>query len=347
EEKEEEEEGKDTEEAKGETEETTSIYCPGTPVTAKPAAAVETAAESAAAAAALTVAAAKCAADAALQELLFTAQSEDWEQAREKLEEGREQLELALEHFDSCMQTIDRMEIVNKPAVQALETRYLPAPRFIVIERSEDKMESGIGIYSKGNDHFVGTLVKDSPADRAGVKTGDRIYSINGTHTGRLGNDEVLLRLGPGASSIDLLILEENAANLYKELNMFVTQELPNVVRGADDATAGDAPSAFPLAELSPSGLYGFYVHLWKEPAVHSVVPGSYEDRAGLKAGTRIVGVDDVLFHSSTPVMKVVEMIRENPKVPTLWITDAPKKGPIVPGIKHVSYLLKISERLP
>ncbi|GMT17387.1 hypothetical protein PFISCL1PPCAC_8684, partial [Pristionchus fissidentatus] len=157
---------------------------------------------------------------------------------------------------------------------------FLPAPRLVVIQKSEDEKESGIGVFSKRGDHFVGVLVKDSAEERCGLRTGDRLFAVNGVLTEQLNNAGVMKLLLTGGKKIEVLILEENAANLYKELGVHDSLDLPNIVRGAD-ATAGEAPSAFPLVKCSPTSWYGFYVNSDSEPSVHSVVPGEDEHRRG------------------------------------------------------------------
>ncbi|GMT17390.1 hypothetical protein PFISCL1PPCAC_8687, partial [Pristionchus fissidentatus] len=91
-----------------------------------------------------------------------------------------------LKHIYSCRAAIYGIEIVNTPLTpddRTYEIRYLPPPRKIVINRTEDNKESGIGVYSRGDDHFVGTLVKNSPAYISGLRTGDHLFVINGVLT--------------------------------------------------------------------------------------------------------------------------------------------------------------------
>ncbi|MDR3356074.1 MAG: RIP metalloprotease RseP [Spirochaetaceae bacterium] len=110
------------------------------------------------------------------------------------------------------------------------------------------------------------------PAERAGLKTGDRIIGING-------------KVVENYRDIQGLI----AVNAEKELRFTVLRE------GADGKSESIEMFVEPEMERS-SGAGRIGVYFWADPLIESVEPGSPAESAGLEAGDRIVAVNGEPF---------------------------------------------------
>ncbi|GMT17562.1 hypothetical protein PFISCL1PPCAC_8859, partial [Pristionchus fissidentatus] len=137
----------------------------------------------------------------------------------------------------------------------------IPAPRFIRVEMRDDEEDCGMGWFSYQengvNEIYVRSIIKDSAADRAGLAVSDRIHFVNGVYLGELSNAEIfdLFAAATAEKSFEVLVLED-IGQLYELLNIRVSLDLPNIVRGAD-ADAANAPVMVQLV-LQPGNIYGF-----------------------------------------------------------------------------------------
>lgn len=106
-------------------------------------------------------------------------------------------------------------EAAIKGMIEALDdpyTSYLPAKTYqLRLSDIEGKFE-GIGAYLGYRDEQVVIIapLTDSPADRAGIRAGDRILEIDGVDSAEMSIDEIVMRVrGPKGTPVRLLILHE------------------------------------------------------------------------------------------------------------------------------------------
>ncbi|GMT17139.1 hypothetical protein PFISCL1PPCAC_8436, partial [Pristionchus fissidentatus] len=169
-----------------------------------------------------------------------------WKAAREKALKSKEQMESALKDIDTFIQTIDDNEEEEEEEEEGEEEEEdyskskLPPPRLISVGAVTTD-DVTIDCYGP-EEYFVFAIEKGSLADRAGLRLGDRIFAINGVSTSGLTIYEICDLADYGRRPYEVLVLSEDEAELYKELNIPVSLNLPNIVRTASsiDATAAD-----------------------------------------------------------------------------------------------------------
>ncbi len=137
----------------------------------------------------------------------------------------------------------------------------------------------------------IGDVTPDSVADRAGLKRGDEIVSLNGE--GVDGRADVVLGLVEvmsGNGIANMVVRSENGGS--RSLTMRV--EDPAVRRALTE------PSAF-------AGGFGF--RFWvppRPPVIGRVLAGGPAERAGLLAGDRILAVDGTAVSDFTQLVELV-----------------------------------------
>ncbi len=106
-------------------------------------------------------------------------------------------------------------EAAIKGMIEALDdpyTSYLPARTYeLSLSDIQGKFE-GIGAYLGYRDEQVMIIapLADSPAERAGIRAGDRILEIDGVDSAEMSIDEIVIRVrGPKGTPVRLLILHE------------------------------------------------------------------------------------------------------------------------------------------
>ena len=126
----------------------------------------------------------------------------------------------------------------------------------------------------------IGFVEKDSPAEKAGLRMGDKILAING--------EPVEGFMGPLDSVINQIILSEGETILF-------TVERPGV------ATPVQVRSGWVADEtkwFQRGGLRHVGIGPVTKTAVQKVVPNSPAERAGLKPGDRILAIDGAKLYS-------------------------------------------------
>jgi carboxyl-terminal processing protease len=99
------------------------------------------------------------------------------------------------------------LESLNDPY-----SRYLDKMHFEMVEEEAAGHYEGVGIMLGMEDHKLTVIspIKDTPADRAGIKTGDRIMKIDGKSTKDMTiNQAVKLIRGPAGTTVVLTIERE------------------------------------------------------------------------------------------------------------------------------------------
>jgi regulator of sigma E protease len=137
----------------------------------------------------------------------------------------------------------------------------------------------------------IGDVTPDSVADRAGLKRGDEIVSLNGESIdGRADVVLGLVEVMSGNGIANMVVRSENGGS--RSLTMRV--EDPAVRRALTE------PSAF-------AGGFGF--RFWappRPPVIGRVLAGGPAERAGLLAGDRILAVDGAAVSDFTQLVELV-----------------------------------------
>uniref|UniRef100_A0A1I7ZSM2 PDZ domain-containing protein n=1 Tax=Steinernema glaseri TaxID=37863 RepID=A0A1I7ZSM2_9BILA len=213
-----------------------------------------------------------------------------------------------------------------------------PAPRSCLIQKKDANEEYGYNLHAeRGKGQFIGAVDDNSPASRAGLRPGDRIFAVNGRSIAGESHRSVVGRIKEDPLQCELLVLTEDGANWYEAHGISVSTDLPNIIhlRSEEDvpppqfvAPAPPPTEAVPingqmnprprlcnLEKQYPTDEFGFNLHAEKGRG-HFVGAVDYEGigyRAGLVLGQRIVGVNGELIYPDTPHKKVVSLIKQDP----------------------------------
>ncbi|CAJ80816.1 Na(+)/H(+) exchange regulatory cofactor-like protein nrfl-1 [Caenorhabditis elegans] len=105
-------------------------------------------------------------------------------------------------------------------------------PRLCVVEKLNGENEYGYNLHAeKGRGQFVGTVDPDSPAERGGLITGDRIFAVNGHSIIGENHKKVVERIKANPNRCEMLVISEEGAKWYNENNVQITLDLPNIER--------------------------------------------------------------------------------------------------------------------
>ncbi|EFO94556.1 hypothetical protein CRE_25030 [Caenorhabditis remanei] len=113
-------------------------------------------------------------------------------------------------------------------------------PRLCVIEKLNGETEYGYNLHAeKGRGQFVGIVDANSPAERGGLITGDRIFAVNGHSIIGENHKKVVERIKANPNRCEMLVISEEGAKLYQEHNIPITLDLPNVERVSQKVSSG------------------------------------------------------------------------------------------------------------
>ncbi|CAO4373093.1 unnamed protein product [Caenorhabditis nigoni] len=105
-------------------------------------------------------------------------------------------------------------------------------PRLCVIEKLNGETEYGYNLHAeKGRGQFVGIVDANSPAERGGLITGDRIFAVNGHSIIGENHKKVVERIKANPNRCEMLVISEEGAKWYQEHNVQITLDLPNIER--------------------------------------------------------------------------------------------------------------------
>lgn len=127
------------------------------------------------------------------------------------------------------------------------------------------------------NGQVIRRVERGGPADSAGLRDGDRIIEINGSNCERFSHEQVVDLIKKAGNEIKFLVIDERS----------------------DDVKAKNKPYLFRIVQ-GKSG-YGFYI--WHDDDGHyveDITISSPADRAGLRAGDRIIEINNVNIEKET-----------------------------------------------
>jgi carboxyl-terminal processing protease len=108
-------------------------------------------------------------------------------------------------------------------------TQFMTKEQFDALMQDTEGSYEGIGVYitaSDDNKILIVSPIEDTPAEKAGLKTGDKIIRINGTDFSADEMDEaVKLMKGMPGTSVNLTILREDKDGINKTSEVVVNRE--------------------------------------------------------------------------------------------------------------------------
>uniref|UniRef100_A0A0N5A0H8 PDZ domain-containing protein n=1 Tax=Parastrongyloides trichosuri TaxID=131310 RepID=A0A0N5A0H8_PARTI len=107
-----------------------------------------------------------------------------------------------------------------------------PCPRLCVVIKKTIDQEYGFNLHAEKNrGQFIGAIDADSPADIAGLRSGDRIFAVNGALIQGEPHKQVVQRIKENPLQCELLVITEEGAEWYLKNKIQITPSLPNVIR--------------------------------------------------------------------------------------------------------------------
>ncbi|CAM9854864.1 unnamed protein product [Lampetra planeri] len=189
-----------------------------------------------------------------------------------------------------------------------------PRPRLCTLKRSSD----GFGFHLKSiegsEDMFIMDVKYGSPAEKAGLRSEDRLVALNGEDITGLARAVVMDKVKRGGKTVHLLVVDKEANEHFKRTGERVTAEM------VERASLPHQPRSVKLKRASDG--YGFFLRAERGRIGHfirEIDAKSPADKMGLKDGDRIVAVGgdpvDELTHE-----EVVERIRKDGSSTTLLV---------------------------
>nr|XP_002129232.1 Na(+)/H(+) exchange regulatory cofactor NHE-RF1 [Ciona intestinalis] len=176
----------------------------------------------------------------------------------------------------------------------------LHKPRLYHLEQGSN----GYGFHLHGEKGKVGQKIRKvepgSPAEVAGLRVGDCVVAVNGWNVENESHQEIVARIKERAGETDLLVVDEEANQYFKQNSIDITEGLignEDTVQQEQIIKKVDGPRPR-LCKLTRSDQgFGFNLHSEKGKQgrfIRSVDEGGAADRAGLLAGDRIIEINGV-----------------------------------------------------
>ncbi|NWQ58802.1 NHRF1 protein, partial [Neopipo cinnamomea] len=227
-----------------------------------------------------------------------------------------------------------------------------PAARLCRLERGPD----GYGFHLHGEKgkpgQFIRLVEAGSPAERSGLRAGDRLLEVDGENVERESHQQVVERIRAAAGAVSLLVVDSTADEQLPHVQILRNVGLQCMWELAVAQTS-DVERLSPLqAELrprlclmkkGPDG-YGFNLHSDKSRPgqyVRAVDPNSPAEAAGLAPQDRIIEVNGVCMEGKQH-SDVVAAIKASGDETRLLVVDVLtdeffKKCKVVPSEQHLT----------
>ncbi|NWU77151.1 NHRF1 protein, partial [Onychorhynchus coronatus] len=218
-----------------------------------------------------------------------------------------------------------------------------PAARLCRLERGSD----GYGFHLHGEKgkpgQFIRLVEAGSPAERSGLRAGDRLLEVDGENVERESHQQVVERIRAAAGAVSLLVVDSTADEQLSKRGG----------AGAEPPAVGGQAAPVPVPEelrprlchmkKGPDG-YGFNLHSDKSRPgqyVRAVDPNSPAEAAGLAPQDRIIEVNSVCMEGKQH-SDVVAAIKAGGDETRLLVVDVLtdeffKKCKVVPSEQHLT----------
>ncbi|NXC39731.1 NHRF1 protein, partial [Penelope pileata] len=225
------------------------------------------------------------------------------------------------------------------------------APRLCCLEKGPD----GYGFHLHGEKgkpgQFIRLVEAGSPAERSGLRAGDRLLEVDGTNVERESHQQVVERIRAAAGSVRLLVVQPQPEEPpQKPLGAApdggeVQREIPAEPPAAERRSSEEREPRPRLCHIKkgPNG-YGFNLHSDKSRPgqyVRAVDPDSPAEAAGLRPQDRIVEVNGTSVEGKQHA-DVVAAIKAGGDETKLLVVDVLadeffKKCKVVPSEAHLA----------
>ncbi|XP_064007154.1 Na(+)/H(+) exchange regulatory cofactor NHE-RF1 [Pogoniulus pusillus] len=230
-----------------------------------------------------------------------------------------------------------------------------PAARLCRLERGPD----GYGFHLHGEKgkpgQFIRLVEAGSPAERSGLRAGDRLLEVDGENVERESHQQVVERIRAAAGAVSLLVVDSVPDEQLQKRNGTSSESPVSCVQAAPEPAepaVREPSSGGQREELRPrlchmkkgANGYGFNLHSDKtRPGqyVRAVDPDSPAEAAGLAPQDRIVEVNGVCMEGKQH-SDVVAAIKAGGDETRLLVVDVLtdeffKKCKVVPSEEHLS----------
>lgn len=155
---------------------------------------------------------------------------------------------------------------------------------------------------------LVADVLKDSPAEKAGVKRGDVILSYNGRE---LTDNTELPLLVAGTEVGESIMLEVVHAGQKKSLSVKI-EELKDEVSEVKSVESSEPILGLTLQDLTPEIARGLGLSKEKGVIISDVEPESVAADAGLRRGDLIMEVDGKIPSTATDLRAILKALKPN-----------------------------------
>ncbi|XP_052649849.1 Na(+)/H(+) exchange regulatory cofactor NHE-RF3 isoform X2 [Harpia harpyja] len=205
--------------------------------------------------------------------------------------------------------------------------------------------------------HLIRNVEKNSPAEKAGLKDGDRVLRVNGVFVDKEEHAQVVEIVKNSGNSVVLLVLDDasyqkaekegvNLEELGQKVSTGQQQEQQSPLPMANGATTGVPQPRLCYLVKEEKG-YGFSLKTTEDHVIKDVDSGSPAAEAGLKDNDILVAVNgeqvDGLDHES-----VVGKIKQSEAKTTLLVVDKETEAMYkLAQISPFSYYYKAQDPAP
>ncbi|TRY70730.1 hypothetical protein TCAL_04849 [Tigriopus californicus] len=108
-----------------------------------------------------------------------------------------------------------------------------PRPRLCHVTKWDHFDGYGFNLHAEKSrpGQYIGKVDESSPAEKAGLKEGDRIIEVNGVNINHENHKQVVSRIKASPNETRLLVVDAEAENFFKDHDIVIHGELSNVLR--------------------------------------------------------------------------------------------------------------------